>query len=344
MITLKKRGHNLADPAQQNRTLDELRLSKRFAVALKESGLLPLRPTGIEVLQINLGKVCNQVCSHCHVDAGPERKESMSDAILDRVLEIFERSPIATLDVTGGAPELHPRFREIMRRGALPGRRVIHRCNLTAIMTKPYWDIPDLLAELGVEIVASLPHYAKPCTDKQRGDGVFDISIAAIRRLNALGYGKDGSGRVLNLVTNPVGAVLSGNEAAMEVEWKRELEARYGLSFNRLYALTNLPISRFLEFLIETDALECYMTKLVNAYNPKAAEEVMCRNMISVGWEGTLFDCDFNQMLELPLEGGAPLSILEWDFEQLLKRTIAIGEHCYGCTAGGGSSCGGQIT
>jgi radical SAM/Cys-rich protein len=342
LISLRRRGHDLADPVVQNRTLRELRLTKRFGVALRESGLVPFRSTGIEIFQINVGKVCNQVCAHCHVDAGPDRKEVMSDAILDRVLEIWEQSAIPTLDVTGGAPELHPRFREIMRRGAATGRRVIHRCNLTAIMTKPYWDIPDLLAELGIEIIASLPHYAKPCTDKQRGDGVFDTSIEAIRRLNELGYGK-GTELVLKLVTNPVGAVLPGAEAVMECEWKREMQARYGVVFDRLLALTNLPISRFLDYLIETNDLDHYMTVLINAYNPKAAAAVMCRNTISVGFDGTLYDCDFNQMLELPVERRAPRTIFDWDLERLEHRTIVIGEHCYGCTAGSGSSCGGQV-
>lgn len=343
VISLKARGHSLSGPEEQNRILRTLELPKRFAAALRESGLSPLLPTPLEILQVNLGKVCNQACSHCHVDAGPDRKEVMSDEVLDKVLEIFETSSISTLDITGGAPELHPRFREIMRRGAMGGRKVIHRCNLTAIMTKPHWDVPDLLAELGVEIVASLPHYDQPHTDKQRGDGVFETSIEAIRRLNALGYGKDGSGLVLNLVTNPDGAVLAGDEACLEPEWKRELKARHDIVFNKLFALTNLPISRFLDYLIEEGSLQEYMTQLVNAFNPKAAEAVMCRNMVSVNWEGGLHDCDFNQMLELPLDGSVPQTVFDWDQARLEGRAMVQGEHCFGCTAGGGSSCTGQI-
>ena len=342
ILSLNKRAHELAKAKEQNRILRTMKLSKRFAESLRANDTLPLKAIPIETMQINLGKVCNQVCTHCHVDAGPDRKESMNDEILDKILEIFEGSSIPTMDITGGAPELHPRFREIVKRSALPGRKVMHRCNLTAIMTRPYWEIPDLLAEHKVEIVASLPHYIKETTDKQRGDGVFETSIEAIRRLNELGYGKEDSGLILNLVTNPDGAQLPRPEACMQIEYKRELKERYDIGFNSLFALTNLPISRFLDYLIQEGQLEEYMELLVNAYNPKTIEPLMCRNMISISWEGYLYDCDFNQMLELKVEKTSPQSIFDWDIERLENRSIVIGEHCYGCTAGGGSSCGGQ--
>jgi radical SAM/Cys-rich protein len=327
---------------EQNRTLRKLKLTKRFAMALRDNGWFPLSATEIEVMQLNVGKVCNQTCGHCHVDAGPDRKEVMSDEVLDRVLEIFETSTIGTLDITGGAPELHPRFREIVRRGSLPGRKVMHRCNLTAIMTKPHWDIPDLLAELGVEIVASLPCYTESNCDAQRGDGVFETSIKAIRRLNELGYGKEGSGLVLNLVYNPVGASLPPEEAGLQATYKRKLDEEHGLVFNRLFALTNLPISRFLEHLVAEGKLDHYMSTLVNAFNPQTIEPLMCRNMVSIGWDGGLYDCDFNQMLDLKVEKSVSQSVFDWDAQSLQSRSVVIGEHCFGCTAGAGSSCGGQ--
>ena len=249
------------------------------------------------------------------------------------------------MDITGGAPEMHPRFREIVQRcGALEGRKIMHRCNLTAIMTKPMWDIGDLLAEHKVEIVASLPSFKEKQTDAQRGDGIFEISIACLQRLNAMGYGKEGSGLVLNLVTNPVGAFLPGSQASMEREFKRQLKRKYDIDFNNLFVITNMPISRFLDFLVEGDVLIDYMTRLVNAYNPVAASSVMCRNTISIGYDGRLFDCDFNQMLEISVAPSAPQTVMDWDDAALQARDIVIDEHCFGCTAGAGSSCGGETS
>jgi radical SAM/Cys-rich protein len=337
---LQKRGGPLADAAAQRRTLAALPLARTFEGALAGAGLLPLRTTGIEVLQVNVGRKCNQTCRHCHVDAGPDRTEMMPDAVMDRVLEIVERSDIPTVDVTGGAPELHPRWRELVVRARATGKRVIDRCNLTITRLPNYAYLPAFLAEHGVEVAASLPHYRQRGTDTQRGAGVFEESIAALRALNAVGYGR-GGGLVLDLVTNPVGTFLPGDQEALEAEWKRQMERQYGIVFDRLYTITNMPIARFLEFLEEAGRTQDYLEALVAAFNPAAAAGVMCRGTLSVGWDGTLYDCDFNQMLELPLHAGAPRSVFDFDLEALAYREIVVGSHCFGCTAGAGSSCGG---
>jgi len=332
----------LSDPKEQSRNLRKLMLKKHFAEALRENNMLPLTATPIESMQINVGTVCNMTCAHCHVGAGPDRTESMPDKVVDRVIDIFKTSSIPNFDITGGAPELHPRFREIVRSVSLPGRKVIHRCNLTAIMTKPLRDIPDLLAEHKVEIAASLPCYEPIDNDKQRGDGAFDIAIQAIRHLNGLGYGKENSGLTLNLVYNPNGFFLPGNEAGLQAKYKQELKDHFGIAFNNLFALTNIPIGRFLDSLIKEGRLDEYMTLLVNAFNPDTIAPLMCRNMVSISWDGNLYDCDFNQMLDLKVAGTAPQTVFDWDTERLEQRAVVIGEHCYGCTAGAGSSCGGQ--
>jgi len=341
--TLKKLQLPLASPRAQRELLSGLPLPRSFEQALESSGLFPLRATGIEILQVNVGKKCNQTCRHCHVDAGPDRVEMMPDPIVDAVLRVLEDTDIPTLDLTGGAPELHKRFREMVTRARSLGRRVIDRCNLTITQLPNYRDLPEFLAENRVEVVASLPYFKGDRTDAQRGDGVFEESIAALRAFNALGYGKPGTGLILNLVTNPVGAFLPADQSALEVRWKRELQLRFGIEFNHLFALTNLPISRFLEYLQESGNLKDYMARLVNAYNPQAAAGVMCRNTLSVGWEGTLYDCDFNQMLEMPVSPSASSSILDFERTLLNHREIAVGVHCFGCTAGAGSSCGGAV-
>ena len=266
----------------------------------------------------------------------------MPRAVLEACLSFLERAGIPTLDVTGGAPELHPDFREIVTRAWALGVHMIHRCNLTAILLPNYSDIPDLLAARQVEVIASLPYYQARETDAQRGEGVFQESLVGLRRLNALGYGR-GTGLVLNLVTNPVGTYLPGNQTALERDWKRELARRYDIQFDRLYTITNMPISRFLAFLDEQGRTEEYLTRLANAYNPTAATRVMCRTMLSVGWDGTLYDCDFNQMLDLPMVALAPRTIFDADVAALKSREIAVGPHCFGCTAGAGSSCGGAV-
>ena len=341
--TLQRKASPLGSAATQRELLARLPINRTFEQALSTAGLFPLRATSIDFLQINVGKRCNQTCRHCHVDAGPERKEVMSRAVLEAALHFLEIARIPNLDITGGAPELHPDFREIVQRAIAAGAHVMHRCNLTAILLPNYSDVPELLARHGVEIIASLPYYQARETDTQRGDGVFEHSLQALRLLNQLGYGMGGALK-LNLVMNPVGTFLPGSQPQLQVLWKRELKRRYDVNFDQLFTITNMPISRFLEFLEERGRTIHYMTTLVNAFNPAAAAGVMCRNTLSVGWDGTLYDCDFNQMLELPVNHGAPVRIHDASVESLVKREIVIGPHCFGCTAGAGSSCGGSIT
>jgi radical SAM/Cys-rich protein len=341
LLTLLNTRNPLAETATQRAMLAALPLARTFAAATAGAGHQPLRADGVAVLQINLGKRCNQACRHCHVDAGPDRTEVMTAEIVDACLDFLETSDIPTLDVTGGAPELHPQFRAIVRRARAAGRHVMDRCNLTITRLPNYADIPEFLAAHQVEVVASLPSFTARQTDSQRGHGVFEDSIAALQRFNELGYGVDGTGLLLNLVTNPVGAFLPGPQEALERDWKRELQRRHGISFNRLYTITNMPISRYLQFLVESGNLQAYMEKLVAAFNPAAIDGLMCRYTLSVGWDGRLYDCDFNQMIDLGTAPGMPQTILDADVTALASRRIVIGPHCFGCTAGGGSSCGG---
>lgn len=338
--TLRKLNSPLASSEQQRQLLDDLSL-RSFAESVADAGLRPLRAYGVEVLQINVGKRCNQTCAHCHVDAGPERKEVMTRPVLEACLDLLARSAIPTLDITGGAPEMHPDFREIVERASALGRHVMDRCNLTITRLPNYAYLPEFMAAHRVEVVASLPAYAVKQTDTQRGDGVFEDSLQALRHFNSLGYGKEGTGLMLNLVTNPVGAFLPGNQRSLERDWKSQLKRRYGIEFNSLYTITNMPISRFLDFLLRSGNLAAYMEKLVTAFNPATVEGLMCRSTLSVGWDGCLYDCDFNQMLELELEPRAPQTVFNVTIESLSTRIIQVGQHCYGCTAGLGSSCGG---
>jgi radical SAM/Cys-rich protein len=319
-------------------------LPREFDEALRQSGLHPLRPGRLDIFQMNLGKMCNQTCRHCHVDAGPDRREVMSRETMELCLAALAKTSIPTVDLTGGAPEMNPHFRWLVEEVRKLGRHVMDRCNLTILETKPHYELPGFLAEHRVEVVCSLPHYRALNTDKQRGEGVYEQSIRALKRLNALGYGDGQSGLRLVLVTNPVGAFLPAGQASLEAEWKRELLRNHGIRFDSLYALTNMPISRFLEWLRESGNLEAYLQRLVTAFNPAAARGVMCRNTLSVGWDGQLYDCDFNQMLELPVEAGAPRHIRDFDLAALEARTIVTDRHCFGCTAGAGSSCGGATT
>lgn len=339
--TLNRREAELASGIAQQSILACVPLEHTFEEKLDPAGLYPLRPTGIEILQINVGKKCNQTCRHCHVDAGPDRVEMMPDHVVDRCLEIIESTDIATVDITGGAPELHKRWQEIVIRSRAAGKRVIDRCNLTITLLPNYRYLPEFFAGHRVEVTASLPHYRQKQTDSQRGDGVFEESIEALRRLNAVGYGMDGTGLVLNLVTNPVGTYLPGNQETLESEWKRQLRRLHGVEFNRLFTITNLPISRFLAFLEAEGRTHEYLERLANAFNPAAAAGVMCRNTVSVGWDGSLYDCDFNQMLEIPVSRRAPKTVFDFDLAKLAAREIVLGPHCFGCTAGEGSSCGG---
>lgn len=344
--SLARRRAPLADPSYQRARLDGIELGVgvgNFEQQLKAAGRFPLRVSALEILQLNLGRVCNQACIHCHVDAGPDRRESMSDELVDLAMAVLERSSAGTLDITGGAPEMHPRFRDIVREGRRQGVHMIDRCNLTILLAPRYEDLPGFLAEHQVEVVCSLPHYRQSSTDKQRGDGVFEASIEALKRLNAVGYGQADSGLRLVLVTNPVGAFLPAGQASLEAEWKRELLRLHGISFDSLYTITNMPISRYLEWLEQSGNLERYLATLVKAFNPAAIEPLMCRNTLSVSWDGRLFDCDFNQMLELGMDQAAPQTLQEFDQASLQTRKISTGRHCFGCTAGTGSSCGGAL-
>ncbi len=342
--SLVSRRHALAGAAAQRQVLERIGLPQRFEEATASAGHAPLRASSIDVLQVNVGKYCNQTCRHCHVDAGPDRKEVMADEVVDACLAVLERTEIPILDITGGAPELHPRFREMVERGYRLGRQVIDRANLTALLLPAQAELPELLAACKVEIVASLPYYLAKQADAQRGRGVFDRSIEALRRLNALGYGVAGSGLTLNLMVNPVGAFLPGNQATLERDWKRELERRQGITFNSLYTITNMPIGRFLEFLEDRGSLEDYVHMLARSFNPAVVPNLMCRSTLSVEWNGRLHDCDFNQMLEIGLDAAAPQTIQEFDWERVVERRIVVGPHCYGCTAGAGASCGGSLT
>ena len=298
----------------------------------------------LEILQINVGKLCNQACHHCHVEAGPKRTEIMGKKTADRLVELLNQSPtIHTVDITGGAPELNPHFRYLVRETKKKNKEVIDRCNLTVLFEKGQEDTAEFLREYRVKIVASLPCHSKENVDKQRGSGVFDKSIRALRLLNELGFGKNDSGLELDLVYNPLGAFLAPSQEKLELDYKKELRELFGIEFNKLYTITNMPIQRFHNQLIRENKYEEYMTLLADHFNVHAAENVMCRNLISVSWDGKLYDCDFNQMLEIPI-GGRQKTIWEiHSFEELMTDKIAFGNHCYGCTAGAGSSCGGAL-
>jgi radical SAM/Cys-rich protein len=314
-----------------------------FDAALRRAGLGPLRRDAATTLQINLTRRCNLACHHCHVDSSPRRTETMSSATIERVLALLEASPgVEWVDLTGGAPEMHPGFRSIVRRVRALGRGVIDRCNLTIFFVDGYADLPEFLAQHEVRVVASLPCYSRENVDRQRGRGVFRESIEALRRLNALGYGKAGSPLVLDLVFNPQGAALPGPQAALERDYRRELGSM-GIEFHRLLALANMPIARFARELERRGQSAAYMSLLVSQFNPETAARVMCRSLVSVDHAGQLFDCDFNQALDLPL-GGKRRSV--WgvrSFDELVAEPIATAAHCFGCTAGAGSSCGGAL-
>ena len=318
---------------------------------LRERGI-ELSPLSIDTLQVNVTKLCNQVCRHCHVDASPSRTEMLSPEGVAKCLEILEQHPqITKLDITGGAPELHPGFDGFVEQAVALGKHVVVRHNLTVQFdgnpqtkeSKEY--LPEFFARNRVEVISSLPYYQEFFTDAQRGSGVFKKSMKAMRRLNAVGYGVEGSGLALNLVYNPVGPYLPAAQAGLEADYKRELKDKFGLVFNGLYTITNMPINRFRLHLEKSGQYEAYMEKLLAAFNPAAAEGVMCRSLISVGHDGRIYDCDFNQMLEMDaVDGkGKPLSIFDFEFERVLKRPIRFDGHCLGCTAGAGSSCGGAI-
>lgn len=348
MKSLKAQGSLLAETNYQVEILEsgnhnEFNLIP-FQQKLQEANLFPLTPLQIDIFQVNVGKMCNQVCKHCHVDAGPDRKEIMTRDTMELCLEALAKNPsLKTVDLTGGAPELNPDFRWFVEQIKELDRHIIVRCNLTIILAnKRFHDLPEFFKQHHIEVVSSLPFYSKGRTDRQRGDGVFEDSVLALQMLNAVGYGKKGSGLILNLVYNPAGAFLPPSQDALEVEFKEALLKDFGVVFNNLFAITNLPISRFLDYLLTSGNYENYMEKLIGAYNPVAAENVMCRNTISVGWDGFLYDCDFNQMLEMKVDCSSK-HLSNINFAELQERSIVINQHCYGCTAGAGSSCGGAV-
>jgi radical SAM/Cys-rich protein len=343
-LTLLGRHNPLASATEQLRILAQAQSCPPFEAPMRRTGLDPLHATGITVFQINVGKLCNQTCRHCHVDAGPDRQESMRRETAELCVAMLAKTDIPTVDITGGAPELNPNFRWLVEQATKLNRHVMDRCNLSVLLLPSQADLAEFLAHHRVEVVASLPYFRAAQTDAQRGDGVFDKSIEALHVLNQLGYGREGSGLLLNLVHNPVGAFLPPKQEAVEAQFRRELQRAHGVTFNRLYTITNMPISRFLEFLVDSGNYEGYMERLANAFNPAAAAGVMCRYTISVGWDGALYDCDFNQMLDLPLNHGAPRHLRDFDPAKLHRRRIVTGNHCYGCTAGSGSSCGGAVT
>jgi radical SAM/Cys-rich protein len=312
---------------------------------------LDLSPLNLETLQVNITKLCNQACHHCHVDSSPKRTEQMSKLTVDQCLKILRQyDSIKKLDLTGGAPELNPHFEYFVENARALGKQVMVRHNLTVTHdgnpqtgeSKQY--LPDFFAKHQIEVISSLPYYQEFFTDKQRGRGVFNKSILSLKRLNSLGYGIDGTGLTLNLVYNPVGPFLPASQSSLERDYRKELKDKFELSFNHLYVITNMPIHRFKEDLRRAGTLEDYMNRLIHAFNPEAAKGIMCRAMISVAYDGKLYDCDFNQMLELRLSPGTPETIFSFDLEKILKRKIHFGEHCFGCTAGSGSSCGGTTT
>jgi radical SAM/Cys-rich protein len=341
--SLQRRAAPLASAHEQLRVLAELPLHKdgkpvHFSTHVGGA----LTPAKLEIFQVNLGKLCNMTCKHCHVDAGPDRTDAMmSDATVDYVIAALRKSSAHTVDLTGGAPELHPRFKDIVQAAVDAGKHVMDRCNLTVLLLKRNEGLIDWFAARGVEVVASLPHYRRLNTDAQRGDGVYEKSIKAIKLLNDAGYGQGNPKRRLTLVSNPAGAFLGASQATLEQEWKRGLQREFGVTFDRLFVLNNMPISRYLEWLQNTGNLQDYMQRLIDAFNAAAVDGLMCRTTLSIGWDGKLYDCDFNQQLDLEL-APAGQHISNFSEATWQQRSMVTGRHCFGCTAGAGSSCGGQ--
>jgi radical SAM/Cys-rich protein len=348
--SLHQRQAALANPQQQQQLLNALDLAHTieqgdFEATLAAHQWATLSPAQLDIFQINLGKLCNMTCRHCHVDSGPDRKEIMDRDTIEACLQALDQTTAHTVDLTGGAPELNPHFRDLVEECVKRGKHVIDRCNLTVLLLPLMEDLPTWFADRGVEVVCSLPHYRQRNTDAQRGNGTFEQSITALKRLNAVGYGKGDPHRQLTLVSNPVGAFLSGHQGQLEQEWKAGLWKHQGITFDRLITINNMPISRYLEWLEQSGNLQTYMELLVNAFNAKTIGGLMCRNTLSISWDGRLFDCDFNQMLELEIQQpGTPRPhIRDFSPDLLAQRRIVTGRHCFGCTAGTGSSCGGAI-
>lgn len=330
------------NPVQQLEILSSRKTgAPSFTSKMKEAGLFPLKPQKLEILQINVGYMCNQQCVHCHVDASPYRKEITPKDILEKCLEVVDNTEVTTVDLTGGAPEMNPHFEWFVEELSKRNVEIIIRSNLTILVEGKFKSYPELFKKHKVTVVSSLPCYTKGNVDKQRGDGVFNKSIKALNILNELGYGKNEELK-LHLVFNPGGPSVAPNQAALEADYKRELKENFDIDFNSLYTITNLPIARYLEYLLSVDRYDDYMMLLANSFNASAAEGVMCRNTISVDWNGDLFDCDFNQMLKLPVAASTK-NIMDFDENELSGRDIILNNHCFGCTAGEGSSCQGAI-
>lgn len=343
--SLSSSHSDLADTFFQLKVLNGQEKVKDHFEAFSTKVGHPIRPVAPTVFQINIGKLCNQSCAHCHVDAGPDKKvENMSRETLQKCLDILAQNVIPTVDITGGAPEMNPNFRWFVEECRKLGKQVMNRCNLTIIEANPvYHDLPEFFAKNQVQVISSLPYFTKNRTDSQRGDGVFEDSIKSLHRLNKVGYGLEGSGLTLDLVYNPSGAFLPGNQSALEHEFKLQMKRRYDIDFNNLFVITNLPISRFLDYLLESGNYHDYMTSLVDAYNPATVDGLMCRYTLSVSWDGYIYDCDFNQMLDLKVDSKVK-HINDFNLTELTDRTVVVNQHCYGCTAGAGSSCGGEIS
>jgi radical SAM/Cys-rich protein len=346
--TLKKRGSKLATPNIQIAILEETTPSvTKFEKQLKDLNLMPFKPTKLEIFQVNVGYMCNMTCEHCHVDAGPTRTEIMTRETMQHCLKSIKTANTTTIDITGGAPEMNPDFKWFIEkiRAISKEIEIIVRSNLTILVSnKDYRTYPAFFKKHNLTVIASLPCYTAENTDKQRGDKTFVRSIEALHVLNDLGYGKENTDLKLHLVYNPVGAGLPGNQMSLQADYKRVLKADYNIEFNNLYTITNLPISRFLDFLLKEEKFDDYMQLLLESFNPAAAESVMCRNTLSVSWDGYLYDCDFNQMLQIQVEKSAAQHIEDFDLAAMEQRNIMLGQHCYGCTAGAGSSCQGTVS
>lgn len=346
--SLKRRGSKLAKPNIQIAILEETTPKvTRFSDKLRDINLVPFRPTGIDIFQVNVGYMCNMTCEHCHVDAGPTRTEIMTRETMEYCLRAIEQANATTVDITGGAPEMNPHFQWFIEkiRAISKDIEIIVRSNLTILVSnKNYRTYPEFFKKHNLTVIASLPCYTAENTDKQRGDKAFERSIEALHMLNDLGYGKEGTGLNLHLVYNPGGAFLPGDQMKLQMAYKQQLSDNFDLEFNNLYTITNLPISRFLDFLLQEEKFDDYMQLLLESFNPAAAEGVMCRNTLSISWDGYLYDCDFNQMLQLQVDKKAPQHIEDFDVKALTERHIMLGQHCYGCTAGAGSSCQGSFT
>lgn len=357
--SLQRAGNPLANPLVQLQILETGRTDSAesscrgttaheanipaFSQTLNTHGCAPLVADEVRVLQVNVGKLCNQTCRHCHVDAGPDRREIMTQQTMREILAALDRSMIETVDVTGGAPEMVPEFEWFVRELTSRKLHVVDRCNLTILTAPGFTHLPEFLADHGVEVVASLPCYLESNCDSQRGDGVFQKSITGLRRLNELGYGMPGSPLTLSLVYNPVGVSLPGEQGQLEAAYRKELRSRFGIEFHRLYTITNMPISRFLDDLLNEGEYESYMQRLLDAFNPQATQQVMCRSTLSVDWQGYLYDCDFNQMLDLRVVAEGAQHIRDFTAASMAGRRVVTGRHCYGCTAGSGSSCQGAL-